>query len=101
ILTVKPIPVFTISPDRSVCATSSTQLLASGGDSYFWQPVNFLSNGTISNPVATPDITTTYTVQINENTCNYSATLSTQITVMPLPVIEATKSNDIDCSFGF
>lgn len=37
-------------------------------------------------------------VTITESTCNESATLSRQVVVNPLPLIKASKSNDLDCS---
>jgi gliding motility-associated-like protein len=64
-----------------------------------WQPASSLSNANIANPVATPPAgTTTYSVNILETTCNSSTTLSTTVTVNPLPLIRANKSNDLDCS---
>jgi gliding motility-associated-like protein len=38
------------------------QLVASGGESYTWSPTTSLSGSTIGNPVASPEITTTYSV---------------------------------------
>ncbi|MGH2564395.1 MAG: gliding motility-associated C-terminal domain-containing protein, partial [Ginsengibacter sp.] len=52
--------------DQSVCKGKSVQLNASGGISYTWSPVNGLSDATIHNPKATPDITTTYTVKVSD-----------------------------------
>jgi gliding motility-associated-like protein len=48
--------------------------------------------------MASPAGNTTYTVTVTESVCNTSQILSTDITVLPLPVIRATKTNDIDCS---
>src|SRR6185436_7599005 len=41
---------------------------------------------------------TDYTVTITENICNQSSTLTTQLTILPSPTVNAQKSNDIDCS---
>lgn len=100
-LTLKSPPVFSISPDQSGCAKDPKQLTASGGTSYLWQPSTYLNNPSIANPVATPDITTTYSVKIKDNTCNDSAVLTTTVTVLPLPSVQASKTNDVDCSSGF
>lgn len=54
-----------ISSGTTVCEGNSTQLTASGGFAYSWLPLQGLTNATISNPVATPDTTTTYTVTIS------------------------------------
>jgi gliding motility-associated-like protein len=57
-----------------------------------------LSNSSISNPVASPQTTTNYSVQITDTVCNHTSTLSTTVTVLPLPTVKASKSNDLDCS---
>ncbi len=57
--------------DADVCDTARTQIWAftQGGVPpyvYEWSPVSTLSNPTISNPVATPNNTTTYTVTVTD-----------------------------------
>lgn len=99
-VSVRNAAVFTVSPDVSVCSGSSKQLVASGGDTYTWSPSVGLDNPNISNPTATPGASTTYTVTIQENTCNETGTLSTNVTVLPLPDVNATSSNDLTCSLG-
>ena len=47
---------------KSICRGDSTTLQASGADLYLWSPSTGLSNTNISNPVANPTATTTYTV---------------------------------------
>jgi hypothetical protein len=47
---------------KSICSGDSATLQASGADLYFWSPSTGLSNTNISNPVANPTATTTYTV---------------------------------------
>lgn len=97
-VSVRPPALFSVSPDNSVCAKQSQQLVASGGDSYIWTPALFLDNPNVSNPVATPDSSTTYSVSIKENTCNESAVLSTKLMVLPSPDVRVIKSNDINCT---
>jgi len=57
-----------------------------------------LNNGAVANPFASPSTTTDYIVTITETTCNQTATLSTRLTVLSSPLVNAIKSNDIDCS---
>lgn len=95
---IRPDAVFTVDAAPGLCLKDSVRLNAAGGDIYDWQPALFLSNNSIPNPWAFPATTTTYAVTITESTCNQSATLFTTVTVLPLPSITATKSNDIDCS---
>lgn len=84
----------TNSPSDTICIGNSTQLNAGGGASYNWQPVIGLSNPTISNPMASPTQTTTYTVTITDaNGC--SATRSTTITVENQPQANAGPDQNI------
>lgn len=99
-VSVRSAATFTVSPDGSVCSGSSKQLQASGGDTYVWSPADGLDNPNINSPTATPITSITYTVTIHENTCNETGTLSTNVTVLPLPDINATSSNDLTCSLG-
>ncbi|MBA3648462.1 MAG: gliding motility-associated C-terminal domain-containing protein [Chitinophagales bacterium] len=57
-------PVLTTIPDTSVISGNSIQLYAFGGGTYEWLPAASLSDSHISSPVATPDVTTTYTVEV-------------------------------------
>ena len=99
-ISVREPRAFSISPDNSVCANTSRQLNAYGGDSYEWSPSTSLNDPQISDPVATPDSTITYSVIIKDTSCSRTDTLSTRVTVLPLPNIIATHANDIDCSFS-
>jgi gliding motility-associated-like protein len=51
-----------LSSSDSICIGESTNLLASGATSYSWSPGAGLNNTTISNPTASPAVTTTYRV---------------------------------------
>ncbi len=100
-LSVRPDPVFSVSPAASTCFGSSAQLNATGGNVYLWSPANLVSNAAIPNPLTVTGATTNYSVTITENICNTSSTLFTTITVNPVPQVTAAKSNDIDCSLNF
>ena len=55
----------TASPDQTICQGGSVSLLASSSpvaDSVRWTPALGLSDPTVLNPVASPQVTTTYTV---------------------------------------
>src|SRR6202040_4377609 len=56
--------VTTISPPVSICKDSTTTLTATGGSTYSWAPAGSLSNPNIASPIATPLVTTMYTVSI-------------------------------------
>ena len=98
-VTTAPSPVYTISSPSPICNNSSIQLLATGGDLYSWLPVTGLSNPSIANPNASPNITTPYAVRIISSVCHDTVFRATVVTVNQLPTISAVKSNDINCSF--
>jgi gliding motility-associated-like protein len=95
---VRPAPVFSVMNAAGVCIQDSIRLQAGGGDVYNWQPAGSLNNPNIPNPIASPGNTTNYQVQITDTVCHNTSTLSTTITVNPLPLIKASRSVDVDCS---
>ncbi len=88
-----------VNPNQTICLGSNAQLLASGGIAYSWSPPTGLSNTTIPNPVATPSVTTTYTVNITTinsigDTCVLS--LTTTVFVIDPSVYPLTATVDDD-----
>ncbi len=70
--------------DVSICDGDAANLLGSGGTTYSWSPATGLSDPNIANPVATPALTTTYTLTVTDaNGCQ--GTDDIQVTVNPLP----------------
>ncbi|MFN3939572.1 MAG: gliding motility-associated C-terminal domain-containing protein, partial [Chitinophagales bacterium] len=65
-----PYPIFNISNDTIICPGNGVQLSATDGYVYFWSPPEGLSSPVIYNPVASPDITTLYTVVISNGVCS-------------------------------
>jgi gliding motility-associated-like protein len=63
----------TAGNDTSICLGSSVQLRATSGTKIRWSPVNSLSDSTITDPVATPVSTTTYSVKVTDLTACVSA----------------------------
>ncbi|MBA3705486.1 MAG: gliding motility-associated C-terminal domain-containing protein, partial [Bacteroidetes bacterium] len=55
-------PIVDAGPNVTVCPGFGVTLNASGANTYVWQPGNFLNGATIANPVASPTVTTTFTV---------------------------------------
>jgi gliding motility-associated-like protein len=97
-LRIRPLPVFNVNADNTICLGQAVTLSSSGGDQYFWQPTTGISNNLLSNPIASPVSTTLYTVKIIESICKDSASLTTKINVFPLPEVHASSSNDINCN---
>ncbi|MDQ3046072.1 MAG: gliding motility-associated C-terminal domain-containing protein [Bacteroidota bacterium] len=97
------VSIFIINPtanagnDTTICSGSSFTLNATGGTSYTWSPATGLSSTSIPNPVASPTITTTYTLNVFDSGTGCSATDMITITVSPLPVADAGPYTNI-CS---
>lgn len=66
-VTVLSLPVITKSDDRTIGYQESAQLRADGGSQYSWAPETGLDNTLISNPVASPEVSTQYTVLVTDN----------------------------------
>jgi len=98
---LRPDPIFTISPNGTICDRDSITISASGGDVYSWWPSLAIIDHLTSSPTVFPSITTDYIVTITDTVCNNTVDLTTTITVNSLPEIIAQKSNDIDCTDGF
>ncbi|MBO9658339.1 MAG: gliding motility-associated C-terminal domain-containing protein, partial [Chitinophagaceae bacterium] len=97
---IKPPAQFQVNSPIQMCLQDSVSLLASGGDTYFWSPAVTVSDPLSPGPRVSPAVTTDYTVTISESVCGETATLHTRVNVLPLPVVSAGRSNDIDCSYG-
>ena len=73
----------TVSPPVFLCAQNTVQLSASGGDIYYWQPPQYLSNPNIANPLAFPPVSTEYTVTISTiygtDTCKTDLTTAVNV----------------------
>jgi gliding motility-associated-like protein len=83
---VNPLPVVTTSPaSPTVCEGFSTNLTASGANSYLWSPSTGLSSSTGSTVAASPIVTTTYTIVGTSNNCSDSTT--TTVTVFLVPTV--------------
>ncbi|MBD1392732.1 gliding motility-associated C-terminal domain-containing protein [Mucilaginibacter glaciei] len=80
----------TISSDVAICAGSSTQLQAGGGVTYKWTPSAGLDHDDIANPMASPSLTTTYNVRVDNGGC-IDESKSVTVTVLKLPAANAGK----------
>lgn len=69
-IVTKTVNVFTTADagnNVTICPLGNTTLNASGGRSYVWSPPAGLSSTTISNPIASPDTNTLYTVIVTDD----------------------------------
>lgn len=57
------------SPIHIVHGQSSQLTVQPGGYNYFWTPSSSLNSGGVQNPIATPEVSTTYSVTIHDGEC--------------------------------
>jgi gliding motility-associated-like protein len=93
---VNPLPVFTVS-SGTICAGASTTLNANGTSSYSWFPATGLNVTSGPNVTASPSATTTYSV-IGTDLNNCSDTMTTSVTVNPLPQVSIIPKISSGCS---
>ncbi|MBX2958916.1 MAG: gliding motility-associated C-terminal domain-containing protein [Flavobacteriales bacterium] len=70
-------PFFSVMPDDTICRGDSIELAAYGGKGYLWSPSFSLNQTDIPNPIASPDKSTTYFVEITDiNNCVWDTLLT-------------------------
>ena len=79
----------------AICNGDAVTLTASGGSTYSWSPSTGLSGTTTAQVVATPTVTTTYTVIDTANPCAEPATIT--ITVNDLPASPTAPATQLFC----
>jgi len=94
-ITVTASPVANAGSNVSICQGASANLNASGGTTYSWSPSAGLSNPNISNPVASPAQTTTYTVTVSNGNCSSIASVTVNVTA-----VNASAGQDITICSG-
>ncbi|HEX2898212.1 MAG TPA: hypothetical protein VHS96_00685, partial [Bacteroidia bacterium] len=89
VVNVNPIPVADGGPDRDICLNDSVQLEGLGynaGPAYQfeWSPTTGLSSSTDPNPMASPPITTVYTLVVYSNNCpSYGDSVTVNVHTQP------------------
>jgi len=79
------LPPVNAGRDTAFCKGGSMQLLAQGVGTVSWVPVALVSNPNIINPVATPDSTTTFTVNLTDQFgCKNSDNIVVEVRVKPI-----------------
>lgn len=74
-------------PDTTICLGENAPLTATGGVTFKWVPSTGLDDSTSSNPIASPDSTTSYTVFITDsNGCPDTAGLT--VTLFPSAIAD-------------
>ncbi|MBA3900714.1 MAG: PKD domain-containing protein, partial [Bacteroidetes bacterium] len=85
-MVIHPIPV-ALASGGDTCLGSSVNLLSSGGSQYLWTPATGLSSPAVANPVASPSVSTHYSVAVTDvNGCKDTASAYVNI-IQPPPYI--------------
>lgn len=86
-----PTPTLSIIPSAAICRGAARTLTVTGGTTYTWSPAASLSTTSGSIVVASPSVTTTYTVlAAGSGTCTTSAI--TTVSVTPSPTVTVNPS---------
>src|SRR5204862_6488217 len=98
-ITVYPKPLIAKSNDTAICKNSSMQLFASGGIVYNWSPPATLNSTSISDPLATPAVNTTYYVTVTDaKTCANIDSIKVDVRPDPVFTINNPKNACINSS---
>lgn len=85
--------------DATICEGTTVTLNGAGGNgaaTYTWTPAISLSDSTIASPDASPLVTTTYNLIVNEGNCSESASVT--VNVNPTPTADVFHSNLVGCA---
>jgi gliding motility-associated-like protein len=77
----------TVSSNDTICIGESVQLIANGAPNYLWTPAYSLSCNRCPDPIATPTITTIYTVTGTDSYRCFTQVRTIEIAVGQYPVI--------------
>lgn len=80
----------------NLCKGDTVQLNAFGGITYRWTPTTGLSNPNIANPIAKPDVTTTYTVAVGDR-CGVEFNQEVTLVVNGDPILIELGANKTLC----
>ncbi|MEL6863123.1 MAG: SBBP repeat-containing protein [Bacteroidota bacterium] len=97
VITVNPQPNVLVSEDETICEGGEVLLVASGANTYLWDPVIGLDQPTGAVVTANPTTTTTYTVT---GTDNNNCSASDQVTVIVDPAPQLNILGDMFTCMG-
>jgi gliding motility-associated-like protein len=83
-VSVTPTPTLSVSPSNSICAGNTSTLVVTGATNYTWSPGASLSSVSSTTVIASPTISTIYSVIGANGTCSVSATTSVNVVANPV-----------------
>ncbi len=93
VVSIDSIAYFGAGKDTSICIGGSVQIgdpdnKIASNTTYAWAPGGSLNSTTVPKPIASPTVTTTYTLVITSQGCTPKISY-VKVTVFPLPLIDA------------
>lgn len=76
-------PTLTTSPSATLCSGGSQSLTVSGASTYSWSPATGLNTTTGATVIASPSVTTTYTVTGTSGTCTTTDLVTVSVVASP------------------
>ena len=95
-VTVIPNPTLTPGPGVPICEGQSTLIYATGANTYTWSPTTGVSHIHDSTTSVRPPLPGVYVYTVTGTTNNCTGTATVQITVEPLPIINAGLDSTIN-----
>lgn len=95
-----------VADTNRICEGDSVQLLAIGGqgsETYLWSPATGLSDPASNSPMASPDVSTTYSVVISEGPCKVEEEVRIEVNPGPDAAFWASLTSgceDLEVSFS-
>lgn len=97
VVTVNSLPAINAGADKTICYGKEVTLSALGGNSYQWSPSAGLNNTTTASPVASPTVTTAYSLKgMSIHGCVSYDTIIVKVNSLPT----ANAGNDIEICLG-
>ncbi len=93
---VSPSPTITVTPNSGICTGQTINLTSGGGATYTWSPASSLNTSNGSAVIASPTVTTTYTVTGFNGVC--TNTVAVTVTVNASASVTVTPTNTTICA---
>ncbi|MGP8215237.1 MAG: ice-binding family protein [Bacteroidia bacterium] len=101
-LSVNPLPIVVTGPSLTICYGDTISIggIALLNDTYKWTPNKGLSSYTVSNPMASPADTITYTLTVTNTLTGCINSDSVKINVRPVPTADITPADTVTFCHG-